>query len=131
MSKTISHTELNKILLSEKRTIPEIMEYFANQYYIYGEDRSQFTAAWTHDLRLAITHDYIKTEPNPTQYFQYFSTKHVLNKVFNHISEITAYRVEEREIMDTICKMVEGAYELKEKNDFKNTLAGKRKVTNW
>ena len=128
---TISHAELGKILLSKKRTIPEIMEYFANQYYIYGEDRSHFTAAWTNDLRLAIIHDYIRTEPDPTQYFRYFSTKHVLNKVFNHISEITAYQVEERHMIETICEMVKNAFELKEKNNFKNTLAGKHEVTNW
>lgn len=128
---TISQGELGKILLSKKKTIPEIMEYFADQYYIYGEDRSQFTAAWTNDLRMAITHDYIRTEPDPTQYFQYFSTKHVLNKVFDHISEITAYRVEERKILETVCEMIKNAYELKEKNNFKNKLAGEREVINW
>lgn len=128
---TITREELGKILLSKKRTIPEIMEYFADQYYIYGGNRSNFTAAWTNDLRQAITHDYIRTEPNPTKYFQYFSTKHVLNKVFEHISEITAYRVEERNMLETICEMIKNAYELKEKTNFKNKLAGKEEIQNW
>ena len=127
--KTVYRTELGKILLSEERTVPEIIEYFANQYYIYGPDRCHFEAAWTRSLREAVERDYNRCEP--TWFYQYFATKHVLNQVFDHISEITSYAVEERKMVDIICEMCKNAYELKQKTDFKNALAGKEKVRDW
>lgn len=146
MNKTISKTELEHILLEKKKTIFEIIEYFANRYYIYGKSRSGFEADWTSELRFAINTDSFYFS-NPTfketdmtfrglnerpRQGRYFFTKQVLNDMFDTISEISTYVVTEREIIDAVCKIVEGAWELKQKNQFKSALAGNHAIiTRW
>ena len=144
MSDTISHEELGAIKLSKAKTIPQIVEYFANQYYIYGQNRSHLEAHYYSELRAAITSDafyFDKPELEETPLLRgfneeprqgrYWSTKQVLNEMFDELQELSCYKVTERAIIVQVCDVVRGAYEAKERKNFKLTLAGEGKFHNW
>ena len=88
----------------------DIIDYLANQYYIYGPERSNF-GTWTSALRSAVSRDAMHFEEyyeNPVyrEFMEvhgrhvWHNTRRVLDEIFKDITELSTYEVEEREWMD-------------------------------
>lgn len=140
---TMEKDELDMIRLSKRKSVSGILEALCDFYYIYGKDRSHFMADWTSSMRHCIIQDsYYFDKPAPVYVLRgfnedplhghYFFIRGALRKIFNDIQEHGAYAINDKEkLTEKCCELFKAAWELKEKNNFKNTLAGKRNVIYW
>lgn len=112
----------------------EIIDYLADQYYIYGPERSNFWT-WTGALRSAVSRDAMHFEEyyeNP-EYKRFFDlrkrspwhqTERVLEQIFADITELSSYEVEEREWMDEFLLVIYRSWKRAKKENFKRKISG-------
>ena len=126
----------------EYKTALHVLSYLADQYYIYGPDRSNFTAGWTSALRSAVSRDALHfveyyEDSNARSFYERHSrdpwhgTNRVLEEIFKDVQEISCYRVLEKD--ELRAEFMQGIYESwnrAKKQDFKNKLNGKEEF-NW
>ena len=139
---------------NEKMTIPEwfakheykcgadVLRYLADQYYIYGRDRSHFTGGWTSALRSAVSRDALHfveyyEDPNARAFYErrsrdpWHGTNRVLEEIFKDAQEISCYRVLEKdELREEFMQAIYESWKRAKKQDFKNKLNDKEEF-NW
>lgn len=134
---TMSRTDALIVALRSSKNVFEFVEHFANQYYIYGENRSEFMC-WSSALRSSIERDSFHFKQFDNDYDlhqfmirhgrdQFHFTRRVLSNVFKDISEYTAYAVSESEQIDEVLTVLKDIFYLYEKRVFKNKLNGGEK----
>lgn len=138
--KTIPRVELLLIELRKKKTISEFLIHFANQYYIYGTDRSNFMC-WRESLQYSLERDALHfAEYNDPNYIKFIErrgrklfnqTRRTLKSVFDDVAELSCYVVEEAEQMDVVLNVLKESYELAQRNVFKAKLADEDPLTHW
>ncbi len=121
MNDTISTTELSEFALRDKKTVGAIVEHFANQYYVYGPVRSGFSS-YARDLRRAMADD-VRLG------CKYWHTLRELENIYELCTEESAYVVGESK--ELVCNLIRNMHDKAQAENFKNTLAGKPKVTDW
>jgi len=118
----------------------DIIDYLADQYYIYGPERSGF-GTWTSSLRAAVGRDALHFEeyyenPEARKWYDgrgrtvWHNTNRCLDNIFKDIAELTAYVVEEREWMDEFLFVIYKSWNLAKKRNFKHKLNGQDEY-NW
>ena len=138
MSDKIDIVELLILKLRTTKSVPQFLEHFADQYYIFGSDRSNFMC-WAAPLRASLERDSLTFEeyhrnPDYKKFCErhnrpiYHFTKRVLNNIFEEITERTSYMVEETERMDEVLDILKDIYFLMQKNKFKAKLNGEETV---
>ena len=138
---TIDRVELLLIELQKKKTIPEFLDHFGNQYYIYGKERSELMC-WAAPLRSAVERDsfQFKQCDDDPMYKEFCSrrnrddfhfTRRVVQNMFKDVSEYSAYVVEEEEDMDVVLNVLKDIYYRSKRNEFKNKLNGNGDIHNW
>ncbi len=137
---TIPRVELLLIALRKKKTIREFLDHFGNQYYIYGNDRSNFMC-WREALQHSLDRDAIHfaeyNDPNYIKFMKrrgrelFYHTRRTVKSVFDDITELSCYVVEEAEQMDVVLNVLKESYELAQRNVFKAKLAGEDPLHHW
>ncbi len=118
----------------------DIIDYLADQYYIYGPARSNF-GTWTSSLRAAVSRDAMNFEEyyeNPEARAWYdrrkdgawLCTRRVLDNIFQDITELSTYEVEEREWMDEFYYVIYKSWKRAKKINFKRKISGEEEY-NW
>ncbi len=138
--KTIPRVELLLIELRKKKTISEFLDHFANQYYIYGENRSHFMC-WRETLQYSLERDALHfaeyNDPNYTKFMKrrgrklFYHTRRTLKNLFDDVAELSCYIVEEAEQMDVVLNVLKESYDLAQRKIFKAKLAGEDPLTHW
>lgn len=127
--------------LQEKKTVPEFLEHFANQYYIYGKDRSHLLC-WAPQVRSAVERDALHFTQcdSDIEYArfmerrgreQFHFTRRVVANMFKDVSEYSAYVVEEEEDMSAVLNVLKDIYYRGKRNEFKIKLNGNGNIHNW
>jgi len=141
VSDTIDRVEMLLIELRKKKTIPEFLDHFGNQYYIYGENRSELMC-WASALRSSVERDAIHFTQcdSDVEYAkfmerrgreQFHFTRRVVENVFKDISEYSCYVVEEAEQMGVVLNVLKEAYYRWKRESFKAKLHGDGDVHRW
>lgn len=132
----INQAEVREHFFKTKKikSATEILEYLADQYYIYGEDRSRFMT-WTSGLRAAVSRDAMHFEEyyeNP-RYNDFMGsrnrspwhqTERVLENIFQDVEEFSSYQIDEREWMDEFLFVIYKSWMRAKKENFKHKLNG-------
>ena len=114
----------------------DIIDYLADQYYIYGPERSNF-GTWSGSLRAAVGRDAMHFEEyyeNPAyrEFMEvhgrkvWHNTERVLDNIFKDITELSTYEVEEREWMDEFYYVIYKSWKRAKKINFKRKISGER-----
>jgi hypothetical protein len=135
MSEMREYTIPDWFAKKEYKTATDVLTYLADQYYIYGEDRSRFMT-WTSGLRAAVSRDAMHFEEyyeNP-QYRNHMDmrtrspwhqTERVLENIFQDVEEFSSYQIEERNWMDEFLLVIYKSWMRAKKENFKRKLNGK------
>lgn len=138
---TIDIEELRRTFFESRKykSAREIIDYLANQYYIYGPERSNFMT-WRLDLSRAVNRDstyfeeYYKN-PEFNAYMDadidayWYNTVRVLDNIFTDITESTSYEVTERNWINEFLLVIYDSWERAKRENFKNKLANKPEKT--
>lgn len=138
---TIDRVEMLLIELQKAKTIPEFLDHFGNQYYIYGKERSELSC-WASALRSAIEGDsfhfkQVDGDPEYARFMkrherdQFHRSRRAVTEMFKDVSEYSCYVVEEAEQMDVVLDVLKEAYYRWKREDFKSKLHGDGDVHNW
>ena len=135
MSDTISQEEVVVYSLQSIKTIREMVDRIADYYYIYGPDRSHFTASWNGHLRDAAARDcpdgdkadytmMVTAGIEPTD--KYFWSRRAIVEMLKDASEYSSYDfLNKGGLILALCRQMQVAYESNKRKQFTDKLAGK------
>lgn len=115
----------------------DVITYLCDQYYVYGEPRCQMLT-WASALRSAVSRDAMHFEEyyeNP-DYKGFFDLRHrtpwhqterVLEKIFDDISEISCYQLDEKneDVYEQFLQAIYESWKRAKKINFQRALSDK------
>lgn len=120
----------------------DVIGYLCDQYYIYGPERSNMLT-WASALRSAVSRDAMHFEPYYEQpemrewmdfrsRTPWFQTERVLEKVFDDISEISCYQLDEKneDVYEQFLQAIYESWKRAKKINFQRALSDKEEF-NW